>query len=68
MFVTILTFIYSGIALYVLYRYAKKKASSIAEWKEKANLKITAVMPASKNWNKNSNKTEPVSELHTEVN
>ncbi|UII27102.1 hypothetical protein LVD15_01365 [Fulvivirga maritima] len=68
MFVTILTFIYSGIAIYVLYRYAKKKASRIAAWREKANLKLNTMMPSNKNWSKNSEKREPVSELHTEVN
>ncbi|UII23469.1 hypothetical protein [Fulvivirga ligni] len=67
MFVTILTIIYSAIALFVLGRYIKKKASKITEFKNRAALKYQSAVAYKRNWGKNKEVKEPRVELQPEV-
>lgn len=68
MFVTILTIIYSAIALFIMVRFAREKAPKVAKWANKTLLKINEKSSLSaNNWEKADKEEQQMSELHTEM-
>lgn len=68
MFVTILTIIYSAIALFIMVRFAREKAPKLANWMNTKIFKPRQDMYlSSRDWKKADADEEQISKLRTEI-
>lgn len=67
MFVTILTIIYSAIALFILVRFIREKTAKMAHWTSRALFKRQDVIYGSRSWRKSNAEDDRISDLRTGV-
>ncbi|GAA0194557.1 hypothetical protein GCM10009122_58100 [Fulvivirga kasyanovii] len=67
MFVTILTIIYSAIALYIIARFVRENTQKVTIWANKVLIKYQKVIFGSRYWKGSDIEEKQVSDLRTEA-
>lgn len=67
MFVTILTIIYSAIALYIIARFVRENTQKVTIWTNKVLIKYQKVILGSRYWKGPDAEEKQISDLRTET-